>query len=80
MFMSNLCSFFLPDPDPDPWPENIPDPPGSGSETLVSRQQSFFRTMLGFGKDPVSDLYFNVCLSGGYYLYGACWVKPWHLC
>ena len=35
MFMPNLGSFFTPpDPDPDPWPKNIPDPHGSGSETL----------------------------------------------
>ena len=44
MFMPNLGSFLppririrekIPVPDPDPWPENIPDPHGSGSETLL---------------------------------------------
>ena len=40
MFMPNLGSFFT-HPDPDPWPKNIPDPPGSGSETLF-RTQCFF--------------------------------------
>ena len=37
--MPNLGSFFTP-PDPDPWPENIPDPHGSGSETLFADTDS----------------------------------------
>ena len=32
--MPNVGFFTPPDPDLDPWPKNIPDPPGSGSETL----------------------------------------------
>ena len=34
MFMPNLGSFFT---HPDPWPKNIPVPPVSGSETLITQ-------------------------------------------
>ena len=44
MFMPNLGSFFT-FPDPDPWPENIPDPHGSGSATLGTRQRTTIKML-----------------------------------